>query len=78
MEVRQPLLSAEEIAGLLGGRPPTVEQMLRAELLEAPASVLERPTTGRGLRRLIAGVLHVAANAIYPPGGSPQAPPPER
>ena len=84
MEVRQPLLTAEEVAGLLGGRPQTVEQVMRAELLEArlrgrgggpyrvtggvPAARRRTGSTA-ALRRLIAGALHVAADAIYPPGG---------
>lgn len=85
MEARHPLLTAEEVAGLLGSRPQTVEQVLRSELPEArwpvsPGSgaTLYRSAGARAmargrarstgaLRRLIAGALHVAADAICPP-----------
>ena len=79
MEVRRPLLTAEEVAGLMGGRPRTVEQVLRAELAEARwsgGSASRQGRLGRGLkgrsgstgalRRLIAGALHGAADAICP------------
>ena len=78
MEVRpRVLLTAEEVAGLLGGRPPTVEEALRAERLGLRES---RGGGARGreqrggeglnevLRRAISGALHVAADAIYPSG----------
>jgi hypothetical protein len=81
MELRHPLLAAEEIAGLFGRHPQTVEQVLRAELLEArrrsvwvaphrragTSSAEVRPHPSGALRRLIAGALHVAADALYPP-----------
>ena len=83
MEVRHPLLTSDELAGLLGGRPQTVEQVLRADRLEArlggravtpngqastQATVEGRTRATRTLRRLIAGALHVAADALYPSG----------
>ena len=66
MEERRPLLTPEEIAGLLGRRPPTVEEVLRTELMSSVATGRVR-STGT-LRRVIAGALHVAADAIYSPG----------
>src|SRR5688500_11020993 len=81
MEVRTPLLSSVVVAGLLGGRPRTVEQVLRADVFEAvprdrrgaPSGRAGAPGTANGparsagaLRRLIAEALHVAADALYP------------
>ena len=65
MEERRPLLTAEEIAGLLGKRPPTVEEVLRMELMSTVAT--DRARSPGVLRRAIAGALHVAADAIYSP-----------
>ena len=83
MEGRNALLTAEEVDALLGGHPRTVGEALEMALAEArrdggrPGSSVQSGTrpfdeglagpTGT-IRRLIAGALHGAAEAIYPSG----------